>query len=227
MTSWINKNWATPFKLISLLQKKLRAPFLDSRSFFSKDESLLSKSFGQQTQSTDVWFQRFYDGLTVVFFCIPLKKIKAKKLEVLPTIPEWHITSLDETPPPSLEDFKGQPLLILIYSTGCPGCVGRALPLSKQFLHDYPQLQIVGIHTQLDSRFYSDAQIQQVIQFHHLPYPVFRDKGHETFDLYEAGGTPHWVLVAADGTLYRSIFGSMGNAQQRLWYALSELMPEL
>ena len=48
-------------------------------------------------------------------------------------------------------------------------------------------------------------------------------KNDATFRRYEAGGTPHWVLIDADGVIRKSIFGSMDGARQRLDYALEEL----
>jgi hypothetical protein len=55
---------------------------------------------------------------------------------------------------------------------------------------------------------------------------VFVDDGDATFRAYEAEGTPHWVLINADGTIRKSVFGSMAGSLQRLNYALQELFPE-
>ncbi len=50
-------------------------------------------------------------------------------------------------------------------------------------------------------------------------------KNDATFLRYEAGGTPHWVLIDTEGIIRKSIFGSMDGARQRLDYALEELFP--
>jgi len=49
------------------------------------------------------------------------------------------------------------------------------------------------------------------------------DQGHQTWSAYDAGRTPHWVLINANGEIEKSIFGSMPNSLQRLDYSLIEL----
>lgn len=125
-----------------------------------------------------------------------------------------------------VENLHGAPALLLFFSIKCAGCTGRALPLSLDVAERYPDLQIVGIHSSFSevSTPSLDA-IQSVINYFDLPYPVIVDDGDATFRAYLAEGTPHWILLNADGTVRNSIFGSMAGAQQRLTYALLELFP--
>jgi thiol-disulfide isomerase/thioredoxin len=111
-----------------------------------------------------------------------------------------------------------------LYSVGCPGCKSRAIPYAKAWHEQYgAQLQIIGVHTQLGPAKYSVGQIEEITAIHKIPFPIFEDIGHETFALLEGEGTPHWVLVDADGQIIRSVFGSMANAIHRIDYALLEL----
>ncbi len=115
-------------------------------------------------------------------------------------------------------------MLLLFFNVGCPGCMGRALPFSLELAARYPGLRLVGLHTSFEKGSdYAPARIQAVVEYFALPYPVYLDDGDATFLRYEAGGTPHRVLVEAGGIIRKSIFGSMDGARQRLGYALEEL----
>ena len=137
--------------------------------------------------------------------------------------PEWQITTLNGNPSPKLTDFRGKPLLILFFSRGCNGCMGRAIPMTKTFREEYPQLQIVGIHTHFEGMKYSLHQIHEVELYFKLDYPIYVDQEMATYELFRAEGTPHWILIDAEGKIVKSIFGSQENARQRLDYVLEEL----
>jgi thiol-disulfide isomerase/thioredoxin len=136
---------------------------------------------------------------------------------------EWHIEGLDGAKVPTLTSFAPQPLLILFYHTGCPGCKARALPYANTVHWEYPQLRVVGLHTRPEGPAYSDTQIEEVIKVYGLKFPIYKDKGKETFESWGAEGTPHWFLLDGNGHLYRSLFGSTPNALMRLDLALTEL----
>ncbi|MCB9282829.1 MAG: TlpA family protein disulfide reductase [Lewinellaceae bacterium] len=138
-------------------------------------------------------------------------------------LPDWHIELPDGTPGPDLTQYHGKNLLILFYSMGCPGCLGRAIPFSLQLQKAYPDLQLVAIHTHFERPRHTPEEIGQAALQLGVGYPVFLDKGLETASLYQAEGTPHWVLVGKEGELLKSIFGSMPNALQRLDLSLMEL----
>lgn len=50
------------------------------------------------------------------------------------------------------------------------------------------------------------------------------DENHQVFDQFESAGTPQWILITHKGELFRSIFGSQDGAQNRLFYAIEELI---
>ena len=138
--------------------------------------------------------------------------------------PPWRVTTLSGDAAPDLESLLGRPLLLLFFNVGCPGCMGRALPFSLDLAARYPGLQFIGIHTSFEKGSdFAPARIQAVVEYFDLPYPVYLDDGDATFLRYEAGGTPHWILIDADGIIRKSIFGSMDGARQRLDYALEEV----
>lgn len=122
-----------------------------------------------------------------------------------------------------LTDFLGRPLLVLFFSIDCPACVGRALPFSRLVAARYPALRIVGIHSQLEGgRAHTPEQVRAVAERQQFSHPVLLDDGGTTFSAYGASGTPHWVLIDAQGIVRKSFWGSTQGPQQRLEYALQE-----
>ncbi|MBK7410343.1 MAG: TlpA family protein disulfide reductase [Saprospirales bacterium] len=142
-------------------------------------------------------------------------------------LPDWHIETTDGSPAPELAQYRGKNLLILFYSMGCPGCLSRAIPLTLQLQRVYPDLQLVAIHTHYERSRQTPEEIRIAADQMGVGYPVFLDKGIETAGLFQAEGTPHWILAGKDGELLKSIFGSMPNALQRLDLSLTELYQEV
>lgn len=139
--------------------------------------------------------------------------------------PAWDVSPLVGDSVPDVSDYQGKPTLILFFSVTCAGCMGRALPLSAQVTYLYPGLNVVAIHSQFESLARTPDFIRDNLAEYDLPFRVLLDNDHRTFDAYEAEGTPHWVILDADGNITRSFFGSQPNAQQRLDFALREMFP--
>lgn len=136
--------------------------------------------------------------------------------------PSWQLQTLEGEPAPSLESLMGKPVLILFWNLGCPGCKSRALPVTKQMREIYPDLQVIGVHTHSDNS-YSPRQVQEMQLLHKLDYPMYQDvEGGPTFEVFQAEGTPHWVLIDKDGKMLRSVWGSQEGQIQRLDYLLRE-----
>ncbi len=143
------------------------------------------------------------------------------------TAPAWEVSALTPDAAESLAAYQGKPLLLLFWNIGCAGCTGRAIPATKRFAEQYPDLQIVGLHTTFEGPLGRNPNdIQAVVNYLDVTYPILLDQGYATFDAYEAGGTPHWVLFDAEGRVSKSFFGSMPGSMQRLEYALMELFAE-
>lgn len=126
----------------------------------------------------------------------------------------------------SLETFygNGKPTLLLFFNIGCAGCTGRAIPLTLTFANDYPDLQLLAIHSHFSANTpHPYESVKAVASYFKLPYPVAFDQDDTIFRLYAAEGTPHWILLDAAGKIHKSIFGSMAGARQRLSYSLQEL----
>ena len=148
-------------------------------------------------------------------------------MELNQQIPDWELLPIFDKTVPNIEDFQGKPLLIVFFNLGCPGCKGRALPYANKMVYEKGEkLNVVGIHTRFEGQEYSLEDFKEAKEKYHIRFPIYKDAGQaNTFKTYQAGGTPHWVLVDAKGNLEYSIFGSdPNNALLRLDLKIDELL---
>ncbi|TYB76688.1 redoxin domain-containing protein [Bizionia saleffrena] len=122
--------------------------------------------------------------------------------------------------------YKDQVLLFIIYNNDCLGCTGRAIPLAYEFQQKYPSIQVAGIHSDFVNREGTKASIKSIFTSGENPFPIYIDEHHKVYDQFTAEGTPQWLLISKKGELFRSIFGSQDNAQNRLYYALESLIKD-
>ncbi|WP_421797497.1 TlpA family protein disulfide reductase [Haliscomenobacter sp.] len=147
-------------------------------------------------------------------------------LRVGSPLPDWSLEKIFEEEPPQKEAFLGKPLLILFFSLGCPGCLGRAIPYANRIVYELgDQIQVLGIHTNFESLDISTEKFAKAQEEFAIRFPFFKDKNYDTTFLnYGAGGTPHWILVDKDNVVVYSIFGSdPNNALLRLELKMREL----
>lgn len=123
-----------------------------------------------------------------------------------------------------LKKYSGKPILAIIYNNACLGCTGRAIPLAYEFQQANPALQVIGIHSNFGIEEVSEAAIKSIFTSGELPFPIYIDPHHKVYDQFHSEGTPQWLLITKHGTLHRSIFGSQEGAQNRLNYALEEII---
>ena len=143
------------------------------------------------------------------------------------SLPHWSLEALLDGDPPESGSFLGKPLLILIFSLGCPGCVGRAIPFANRMAYEYgEQLSVLGVHANFDGVDFTLEQFQEAKEEYYIRFPFYRDQNYvRTFLRYGAGGTPHWVLVDQQGKVAYSIFGSdPNNALLRLDLRIKEVL---
>ena len=126
---------------------------------------------------------------------------------------------------PKVENYFGKPLLILIFSLDCPGCVGRAIPFANRIVFENGEnLNVLGIHTNADQCEYTCTQFKQAQDDLYIRFPFNKDHQNQTYLSYGAGGTPHWILTDKNGKVVYSIFGSdTNNALMRLDYKILEV----
>ncbi len=120
--------------------------------------------------------------------------------------------------------YKDQVLLLIIYNNDCLGCTGRAIPLAYEFQQKYSALQVIGIHANFKNREGTKSTIKNIFTSGENPFPIYIDENHQVYDQFQSEGTPQWIIISEKGELFRSIFGSQDNAQNRLYYALKSLL---
>ena len=154
-------------------------------------------------------------------------RLELSKLKIGDKIPDWSIELIFEENLPKTDDFLDKPLLILFFSLGCPGCLGRAIPYANRIVYENgDKINVIGIHTNFEGINFTKEQFEKAKESHYIRFPFYMDYNYDTTFLnYGAGGTPHWILVDKKGMAVYSIFGSEpNNALLRLDYLINELI---
>jgi len=119
--------------------------------------------------------------------------------------------------------YPDQNLLLLLYNNQCLGCTGRAIPFAYELQQKHSNVKVIGIHCNFGDIATNKKDITSIFTSQTLPFPIYLDEDHSIYDSFKSEGTPQWIILTKSGELYRSIFGSQGNAQNRLLYALESL----
>ncbi|MEL6637724.1 MAG: hypothetical protein AAFR05_13315 [Bacteroidota bacterium] len=154
-------------------------------------------------------------------------RLELSQLRLGEPLPHWSLESIFGDAVPKPEDFLGRPLLLLFFSVGCPGCLGRAIPYANRTVYERGErMAVLGIHTNFEGHHFPLERLEAARENFHIRFPFYRDANYDTTLLnYGAGGTPHWVVADAAGKATYSIFGSdPNNALLRLDYVLHELL---
>lgn len=122
-----------------------------------------------------------------------------------------------------LSKYSTRNKLLLFYNNDCLGCTGRAIPLAYEIQKEHPDLSVIGIHSNF-SRIVTKKDIESIFTSGFSPFPIYIDEHHKIYDHFKCEGTPHWVILDKENNIYRSFFGSQGNSQNRMSYALEELL---
>lgn len=142
----------------------------------------------------------------------------------LKSISEIWLDSLDGTKLNLLEKYSNEPLLLLFYNNRCLGCTGRAIPLAYQYMNEFSGLRVIGVHSNFNNEEVNKEDILNIFTTKELPFPIYIDRKHEVYDQFECEGTPQWILINRKAEIIKSIFGSQEAAQNRLPYAITELI---
>ncbi|MCH8534199.1 MAG: hypothetical protein LAT51_03940 [Flavobacteriaceae bacterium] len=113
--------------------------------------------------------------------------------------------------------------LFLLYHQFCLGCTGRAIPFAWSVAQEFPWLNVNLVHTNLGQQTFSKTELLSIFVDQKSPLPIYIDHEHLMYDLYQAEGTPTWLIFDKKGELIKHVFGSQANAKNRLLYFLDEL----
>ena len=141
-------------------------------------------------------------------------------------IENMNLTTLNGEAQDLLQVYKNKPLLILFYNNQCLGCTGRAIPLAYKLSKSYPKLSVVAIHSTFGNHTITKQDILDIFTSKKAPFPIYLDQHHKWFDFFNCEGTPHWILLTQNAEVFRSFYGSQENSQNRLYYAIEELLTD-
>ena len=157
-------------------------------------------------------------------------RLQLSQLTIGESLPDWSLEPLLGQQPSNVRDYHGKALLILFFSLGCPGCLGRAIPYANRMVYENADwLQVIGIHSNFSGMDFSEEKFKEAKEEFYIRFQFYKDFNYDTTFLnYGAGGTPHWILVNPSGLVEYSIFGSdPNNALLRLEYMMHELKPKV
>ena len=156
-----------------------------------------------------------------------MNRLNLSQVKVGEPLPEWKLESIFGENIPSVQALMGKPFLLLFFSFGCPGCLGRAIPYANRIVYENEErMNVVGIHTNFEGVDFSKEKFETAKKDFFIRFPFYKDYNYDTTFLnYGAGGTPHWILIDKKGIVIYSIFGSdPNNALLRLDYMINETL---
>lgn len=87
-------------------------------------------------------------------------------------LPDWTLEKIFEEDIPNKEAFLGKPLLILLFSLGCPGCIGRAIPYANRVVYENgDNIHVLGIHTDFEGNDFSQEKFIEAKKEFFIRFP--------------------------------------------------------
>jgi peroxiredoxin len=110
--------------------------------------------------------------------------------------PELNLLSLDGNPV-SLEDFRGQAVLVNNWATWCPPCKAEMPDLNRYYRkHQDDNFTLIGIEAG-DTAF----NIEQIVEQYRLDYPIWLDPQEKSLAAFQTSYLPSSFVIDSDGTV--------------------------
>lgn len=133
--------------------------------------------------------------------------------------PAWHTTDwLNTAQPLTLEQLRGQVVLVHAFQMLCPGCVARGIPQAQRVAEAFSgaPLVVVGLHTVFEHHAAMQlASLKAFLHEYRVRFPVGVDAPDPrggplplTMQAYAMRGTPTTLLIDAQGRLRQQVFGA-------------------
>ncbi len=137
---------------------------------------------------------------------------------------EWKTTDLAGKPR-SLQDYRGQVVLLDFWYRGCGWCI-RAMPQLKQLVTDFKDQPVAILGMNNDQKL-ADAEF--VIETMGLNYPTLKNKSADDSDVneaYEISGWPTLVMLDGKGVIRHIHVGYSPTLREELAGKIRELLAE-
>ena len=154
--------------------------------------------------------------------------------------PQWDVSEWINSEPITLEDLKGQVVVIDFFQLWCPGCKSFSIPLmdhwEKIFEKETEQGRIafVSIHTVFEGHsFQTPERLRRFLKEKNIKHPVGIDRHvngqrvPETMRRYNTMGTPEMAIIDKQGNIRFQRFGYFEPASgEKLIRTLLDEQPE-
>ena len=150
--------------------------------------------------------------------------------------PEWVVSEWINGSGTSLQDLRGQVVIVEFFQLWCPGCNKFSIPLMKRWGHNFHDeiesgdLKIVSIHTVFEGHDYQTPErLRDFVKeqgIHHLVGIDYHQPGEhipETMKRYHTMGTPEVVIIDKHGMVRMQRFGGFDadKAEQLIQHLLA------
>jgi peroxiredoxin len=120
--------------------------------------------------------------------------------------------------PITLEDLRGQIVVLHAFQMLCPGCVSTAIPQARklnEIAKSIDGLTVLGIHTVFEHHAaMTPVSLEAFLQEYKITFPVAVDRASpdgpipQTMLAYGFRGTPSTVIIDREGRIARHSFGA-------------------
>jgi len=97
----------------------------------------------------------------------------------------------------SLSDFRGQPVILIFWTSWCPFCRKELATLNTM----YPELTKGGVKILAINAGESAAKVKSFIEHHNLLYKVLMDSDIEVSKSMGVFGVPTYILINKNGDI--------------------------
>jgi len=133
--------------------------------------------------------------------------------------PDFELRNLDGESI-SLSGFKGKPVLLNFWNTGCPPCRAE-MPYLQQVYNEIQEDNLVMLTVNIGER---SATVERFLQDNDLSLPVLLDTKGAVAQLYIKRGIPTTVLIDKDGIIQEIRIGAFPS-KESIENRLSKIMP--
>ncbi len=116
-------------------------------------------------------------------------------------IPAPDFTVSDGASTIHLANYRGKVVLLNLWATWCPPCVGE-MPGLVKLHHDDPNLVILAVSIDEDPDAY-----KQFITERHVDFSTVRDPNESVAKLYGSDGWPETYIIDRKGVIRRKVVG--------------------
>ena len=133
--------------------------------------------------------------------------------------PTFDVTDL-QGEPVSLDDYRGEVVLVNIWATWCAPC-RRETPCLQSLYEEYGDqgLQVVGVS--MDSRG-SKGEIRDFADRYEVTYRILHDPANRGMDAFSIMGLPATYLLDAEGTIRLVRVGPVAESDQEFMQAIRD-----